>query len=410
MKKQSQFIQIALYISYLFTTDITCITCKVGLNIKKDPLLVVALMIKNEGPVIDNTLAPMVEGGIDSFLIFDTGSTDDTVEKVTQFFNNHNITNFIIEQEDFVDFSTSRNRALDLVDVHFPEATFILMPDAEWFLRGGQELLNFCRDNKNGLHASYHLRLVHNHSVEFSVMRLMRRASHCRFKSPIHEYLVSPSSLGTPSTIYFELNNTQYGSEKSRKRWERDVRILLKAYAENPTEPRTIFYLAQTFACLGERDNALRFYELRTQTPSWAEEDYEAMYRLAGTINEVARLDTKQEKHYDWSLAMQCYLKAFAMRPTRIEPLMQIAHHFLANNDYANAFLFAQHACEIPYPSNDLLFVEKEAYLYGRYDIMAQCGLKIGEYEKGRWALNKALDYKPNDNHLQELQAEYLKL
>ena len=35
--------------------------------IKKDPLLVVALMIKNEAPVIDITLSPLVEGGIDSF-------------------------------------------------------------------------------------------------------------------------------------------------------------------------------------------------------------------------------------------------------------------------------------------------------------------------------------------------------
>ena len=39
---------------------------------------------------------------------------------------------------------------------------------------------------------------------------------------------------------------------------------------------------------------------------------------------------------------------------------------------------------------------------------MAQCGLKIGEYAKGEWALKKALEDKPNDQHLQDLIKQYL--
>ena len=147
------------------------------------------------------------------------------------------------------------------------------------------------------------------------------------------------------------------------KRWERDLGILLKAYAENPTEPRTVFYLAQTYSCLGDKENALRFYELRTQLPSWEEENYEAMYRLAEVVEDLATKDTEKQTPYDWSLAMWYYLKAFSMHPTRIEPLIRIARHYLWANDYANAFLFAERAAEMPYPVNDILFVEKEMYI-----------------------------------------------
>ena len=204
-------------------------TCIQDSSIQKDPLLVVALMIKNEGPVIDYTLTPMVEGGIDSFLIFDTGSTDDTIEKVTEFFNTHSITNFAIVQEDFVDFATSRNRALDLVDEYFPQATFIMMPDAEWLLRNGKELLQFCAINKHDWHASYLMHMIRSGQLKYSVDRLMRRASHCRFKSPVHEYLESPSATPAPTTFYFAWNPTEYGDDKSSKRWKRDVGIFIKS-------------------------------------------------------------------------------------------------------------------------------------------------------------------------------------
>ena len=376
-------------------------------ELKQDPLLVVALMIKNEAPVIADTLRPMVVSGIDSFLIFDTGSTDDTIEKVDQFFSDNGIRNYAIVQENFVDFATSRNRALDLVDEYFPQATFILMPDAEWLVYNGEQLLSFCKEHKNDNHASYRIRMVHNGSLEFYVDRLMRRSCHCRFKSPVHEYLVSPSVMTTPADIYFVMNTTQYGAEKTRNRWKRDVGYLLKAYAEEPTNARTAFYLGQTYACLGDKDNAFRFYQLRSQLPSWAEEDYETVYRLGETVEDLALKDTNHQTIYDWPLALWYYLQAYSMRPCRIEPLIRIAQHYMRQEDYETAFLFAWRAFETPYPTHEILFVSKEMYNYTRYDIVAQCGLKIGQYEKALEAIHKAFEYYPEDQHFQELFTIY---
>jgi len=55
-------------------------------DLKNDPLLVVVLMVKNEEDVINATIEPFIKAGIDSYFIFDTGSTDKTVETVKKFF------------------------------------------------------------------------------------------------------------------------------------------------------------------------------------------------------------------------------------------------------------------------------------------------------------------------------------
>src|SRR5436190_22697761 len=99
-----------------------------------DPILVAVIMVKNEEHVIRETLQPFIDGGIDSFFVFDTGSTDKTIETTQTFFKQNNITNGYIEQEKFIDFATSRNRALELAHQKFPHAAFMIMFDAEWYI------------------------------------------------------------------------------------------------------------------------------------------------------------------------------------------------------------------------------------------------------------------------------------
>src|SRR6266436_8173383 len=83
-------------------------------HIDYDPILIVVLMVKNEETVMRATLQPFIDGGVDSFFIFDTGSTDNTIGVTESFFSEYGIMQGYIAQEPFIDFATSRNRALDL--------------------------------------------------------------------------------------------------------------------------------------------------------------------------------------------------------------------------------------------------------------------------------------------------------
>jgi len=377
-------------------------------SLQQDPLLVCSLMIKNEAPVIEKTLQPLIDGGIDSFLIYDTGSTDNTIEIVKNVFAANSVANYVIEQEEFVDFSTSRNRALDLTEEYFPGVVFILMPDAEWILHNVPLLLNFCKKHAYDTYTSYLIRLVQNGGFEFDVDRLIKARSGVRFRSPVHEYLETSSRSKLPKDVYFEYNQTNYGAEKSKNRYERDLKLLLKEYAQNPKEPRTLFYLAQTYETLGDYKNAYRFYELRTDVKGWGEENFMAMYRLAGVVERLSSDDVDKKTMFDWPLAQWYYLKAFSMRPSRIEPIVRIALHYLKEGKHALSYLFATRASHIDFPHNDILFVEKDMYTYTRYDILGQSAWYIGEYNVGEWALKKALKKHKEKSHLNSNLSFYI--
>ncbi|MCX5923338.1 MAG: hypothetical protein NTU89_02095, partial [Candidatus Dependentiae bacterium] len=98
----------------------------------------------------------------------------------------------------------------------------------------------------------------------------------------------------------------------------------------------------------------------------------------------------------NWTKAMEYYLKAFSLRPTRIEPLIQIAYHYIHVGDYSIAYLFAKHATTIKQPEQEIVFVETIFYDIVRYELLAFAAWNIREYEVGHEATQHALKYFDN--------------
>lgn len=362
----------------------------------KNPLLVVVLMVKNEEDVICPTLQPFVDAGVESYLIFDTGSTDNTVDVVTYFLQSYSV-DFFVEQEPFIDYSTSRNRALDLAQERFPDAVFFVMPDAEWYLKNAGDLLKFCVQHQTNTEAVYLIRIV-SADLDFHVARLIRANSSCRFVGEIHEVPNYCAREKLPGHIFFELSPSHYGAEKSRRRWqERDLPYFERKYAENPFDTRNLFYYGQTLWCLGKLKEAHHIYKMRAVLRGWDEEDYLSWYRLGRITSQLAKVDVD----YSWSEAMDYFLRAFSMRPSRAEPIIRIAEHYLEEDDHALGYLFALRASQIPYPETDILMVEKELYEYWRHEVLCRCAWYIGEYEVGFAAACKAKQRKPEVAHVQ---------
>jgi len=96
-------------------------------------------MVKDETDVIRPTLEMYCKadptGQKIAYIVYDTGLDpwSPTMQKAKELFEDYHLTNYHIIQEPFVDFATSRNRGLDLVELHYPNAGFMLMPDAEWY-------------------------------------------------------------------------------------------------------------------------------------------------------------------------------------------------------------------------------------------------------------------------------------
>jgi hypothetical protein len=350
-------------------------------------------MVKNEETVMRATLQPFVDAGINSFFIFDTGSTDNTIEVTQTFFEEHGVTHAYIAQEPFIDFATSRNRALDLTQEKFPHAAFMVMLDAEWYLNDASALVDFCQLclEREDIYNSYLIRIA---NLGNYICRLFRCNRGVRFAGAVHEVVAQALTVKVPDTIYFDYLPAAYGVEKTAARFKRDRELLLKEHENRPWCTRTLFYLARTCEDLGEWEEAYKFYKMRVSMKGWDEEDFIANYRLAQTIKKlVLRPDNKD---YHWSEALDYYMQAYHMRPHRIEPLVEIADYYVLMNQMSLAFLFARRAVEFEYPTDDVLFIENYLYSYYRYELLARCAWYIKEFEIGEWAAHKAYEARPD--------------
>src|SRR5207249_4843971 len=143
------------------------------------------------------------------------------------------------------------NRALEIAEEIFPDTYFFIFPDAEWYIKNPDDLLLFCQQIAQT--DSYPAYLIHllSPGIDFCASRLIRNNCKMRFKGVVHEYLDCGPTLIAPESIYFDLPEKPQGIEASRKRWLRDLQLLLAEYEKNPNDARNLFYVAQTYDCLG---------------------------------------------------------------------------------------------------------------------------------------------------------------
>ena len=113
-------------------------------------LLVLSIMIKNEESSLIKTLKSFVDAGIFNIFIYDTGSTDKSVEIVKKYFDENGLNGIVVE-EPFENFSISRNRCINQVKKRFidTKVIFNLMIDSEWYGNNVDDLLNFCNEVKD---------------------------------------------------------------------------------------------------------------------------------------------------------------------------------------------------------------------------------------------------------------------
>jgi glycosyltransferase involved in cell wall biosynthesis len=360
-------------------------------SVYASPLLVAVLMVKNEEPSMQMTLQPLVDAGIKDFLIYDTGSSDNTINVTKQFFIENNISNFLIVQGEWIDFSSSRNRALELAERYFPHATFVLMLDAEWILHNGSDLLKFCKQQQHNRFAVlYYIRLLHP-EIDFYHARLIRCGCNIRFVGKVHELPDSDVQGKVPSHIYFQLSPTHYGIEKTHARWIRDRDLLLQEFQENPHRARTVYYLAQTCACLHDWPAAVQWFDKRVHMQGWDEERFLACIFLAHAYFMVG----------DYKKMIVTYLQAFEMRPTRAESLIRLAHYFFTAQCSELAYIFARYAVMMPYPYKDSSPIEKKLYDFDRYNMVSILAGKHQEFLLGKEATLQALHVHPELEYLQ---------
>ena len=355
------------------------------------------MMLKNEEKRLHVSLNSIV-GYVDSMIIYDTGSTDNTINILKEFSEKHNIP-LRLKQGEFVNFCVSRNVSLEFADT-FDDVDYILLLDCNDELKGGEHLLTLAKHHKDDTSTAFLLTQEWwsgNYTKYFNV-RFVKARKGWRYKGSVHEYVTCIDKDGTehrnnivkaPDNIILFQDRTQ-DDDKTGKRFARDKELLLKDYEKDPHEPRTLFYLAQTCSCLVQVQESFDYYLLRTKEEGFFEEIFHAYLR-------AGELSIKLNK--EWSETMGYFMKAFEKIP-RVEPLIFIAQYYSNIKNFHLAYMFGNLACGLDYPSDLILFVDKLAYTFKRWDLMSYICLNYKRYDQGKDACLNALKEMPDAEHI----------
>lgn len=341
-------------------------------------LVSIACIVKNESEKIVSTLKPFVDKKFKNILVLDTGSTDDTCDKISELSSN-----ITIKHTKFINFSQARNKALDLVKEEFTDSKFVLMIDCEWYCNNLDYLIYFCINNIDTLFDQFNVDILIDGNTLNSMSCLFRISGNSRYKGGIHE-IAHGIFGGSVPEFRINVNQTEYGLEKTRKRnLEFDIPFFLAL--ETRTDEET-FYLAQSYHNIQDYENAcIYYYELVNNRKKFL---YIANYRLG----EIFFLN----EGYDTALSF--YYRAILDNPKRFEPYLKIAQIFNGEAKYGMAKI----AYGLSLPDVNKIFIDYKGYTYHRYVELIKGCLNVKKYSEGLEVLNS---YKI-DNKTTELTEE----
>ena len=355
---------------------------------RNNPTIGCLMMIKNEEKDIQVTLDTTVEH-VDCYIMYDTGSTDKTIDVVKNHCEKHKINLYLIQGE-FVNFCVSRNVSLDYADTI--DVNFLLLLDTCDELRGGEKLRAYAKQEMNKPQDTY-LTAQHwwsgNYDKYFNI-RFIKPRCGLRYNGSVHEWIEKVDkdpvkktvAERMPEDIILYQDRVKYGGS-SKSRYKRDKVLLYADYKKDPKHTRTLFYLAQTCACLGEIEDAFYYYKMRSEYDGFLEEKYHAFLKC-GIYSEALG--------HDWNTSLVYYMKAIEQSQDRAESMVKIAEHYSKVKKWYLAFTFAQMACNLKYPERCILFVNSHCYKYTRWSVLGIVGYYCGKYAEGKMGCIKAIE------------------
>jgi tetratricopeptide (TPR) repeat protein len=317
-------------------------------EVDSEPTLCLNMIVKNESRIITrlfDSVAPI----IDCYCICDTGSTDNTKELITSYFESKGIPGKIVE-EPFVNFAHNRNFALQSC---FGMSDYVLLLDADMVL----EIKPGFEKSMLSSHDSYMV-LQGTDDFYYNNMRIIKNNCLYLYLGVTHEYISTPPTNTTKNlekNLLF-IRDIGDGGAKSDK-YERDIRLLKGGIEENPNSDRYHFYLANSYFDSGKFEEAIETYRKRIKIGGWEQEVWYSYYRIGMSYKNLGKIEE----------AICAWLDGYNLLPNRIENLYEIIQHYRILNKCQIAYAFykmAKESLEKAVDKDSYLFLNNDMYTY----------------------------------------------
>lgn len=340
------------------------------------------MIVKNETPVLDR-LFRSLRGVIDCYVIVDTGSDDGTPEFIERWMGEAGIPGEV-HRRPWVNFGVNRDEALQLA-VQAGKGDRLLLIDAD------EELV--CTDP--GLWRQLMPGVTYELAKQLGELRYALPnlidigSNRWGWRAPVHEYLEhrgGPNvrqTLKGASIVCHPGEGARSRGKTAAQKFLADAALLEAQLAREPGDCRSRFYLAQSYRDAGKlRDAREHYLQRAAMRGGWVEETWAARF-------EAGRLAHRLGLPH--AAVVGELLDAFNLRPSRAEPLHELALICRGEKRWGEAYAFASAGAQLTQP-DDRLFVRHDVYAWRLFDELAVAAYWAGFFAVSRAAAQKILE------------------
>ena len=265
------------------------------------------MIVKNNSNIIQSTLS-ILSKYIDYWIISDTGSTDNTIEIIKNYFNKVNIPGELFKDE-WVDFGTNRTIALKYA---YNKCDYIWIVDPNHILQGNLVFPENLNED------TYHIKF--GKDFTYTRLQLFKSSLNWAYKCVLHEYPICLSKTNINSGVIegeYYIDVINYEDTNTTDKYLKDAQILIEGLETDPeNKNRYLFYIAQSYKDYGDFEKAIYWYKKRIVEKGWNEEVFISCLEIAMCLEKLNK--SKEE-------IINAYIKASLIIEDRREALYYLA-------------------------------------------------------------------------------------
>jgi hypothetical protein len=354
------------------------------------------IMVKNEELSIKTTI-DSVKGYIDIIIVYDTGSSDNTLSIIGNCCRSNGQTLYLKTTNTFNNFAESRNESIEFAETI--DVNYLLLLDAGDEFKtdlSRQDFLNMI--TQIPIHFDYGVSklkwLENNIITEHDGLRFIRNKRNIRYDSryPVHEQIIiEKENTVLPFTNFYLYQNRDLYGESTMKRLNKDVDLLSNA----DKCCHNYYYLAQTYLALGDIDNCYNYNLL-------------ALDFFDNSIGDITIIYSRiiyciLVKNLDSSLMMKYFELAVDKKTSLIETYLNVLKYCIKNHvpNIIEPYL----KIIINFDKKTSVNINNEEFDYIRYNLISKyCLLFKRQMALGKIACELAIKYRNKEEDILNLR------
>ena len=112
--------------------------------------------------------------------------------------------------------------------------------------------------------------MIQSDDTEYYSNRIVKTGTGLRYIHTIHEVITDKNNINVTVPIdraFICDHRAQYMEDRTNNRKQFDLELLFKEVEDDPDDPRALYYIAQTYGCMGDEINRAKYFELRIAHP-----------------------------------------------------------------------------------------------------------------------------------------------